>query len=83
MASRLHRRLSSCVVVCSKNANSDRYSVLLVRRSSKYSFMPNAYVFPGGKVDPGDQTPEYHINNVNLHEKSKHEMFKICAAREI
>ena len=30
------------------------FSVFMVRRSMKSSFMPGAYVFPGGKVDPSD-----------------------------
>jgi len=30
------------------------FSVFMVRRSMKSSFMPGAYVFPGGKVDPED-----------------------------
>lgn len=28
--------------------------VLLGRRAAKHRFMPNVYVFPGGRVDPGD-----------------------------
>jgi 8-oxo-dGTP pyrophosphatase MutT (NUDIX family) len=30
------------------------FSVFMVQRSMKSSFMPGAYVFPGGKVDPQD-----------------------------
>ncbi|XP_035250778.1 nucleoside diphosphate-linked moiety X motif 19 [Anguilla anguilla] len=30
------------------------YDVLLLKRSVKSGFMPNAYVFPGGLVDPSD-----------------------------
>lgn len=30
------------------------FAVLLVRRSQRASFMANAYVFPGGRVDPAD-----------------------------
>ncbi len=30
------------------------FAVLLVRRSQRASFMANAYVFPGGRVDPSD-----------------------------
>ncbi len=37
------------------------FAVLLVRRSQRASFMANAYVFPGGRVDPADaeQDPEW------------------------
>ena len=34
------------------------FEVLLVRRSSKSAFVPSAYVFPGGKVEPDDCLPE-------------------------
>lgn len=30
------------------------YDVLLLKRSAKSGFMPNAYVFPGGVLDPSD-----------------------------
>ena len=33
--------------------------VLMVRRSLQASFMPGAYVFPGGAVDPGDGSPAH------------------------
>ncbi|KAM9366497.1 acyl-coenzyme A diphosphatase NUDT19 [Symphorus nematophorus] len=35
------------------------YDVLLLKRSSKSGFMPNAYVFPGGMVDPSDFSSEW------------------------
>ncbi|XP_051918869.1 nucleoside diphosphate-linked moiety X motif 19 [Hippocampus zosterae] len=35
------------------------YDVLLLKRSSKSGFMPNAYVFPGGLVDPSDFSSEW------------------------
>ncbi|KAM4602770.1 acyl-coenzyme A diphosphatase NUDT19 [Polymixia lowei] len=35
------------------------YEVLLLKRSSKSGFMPNAYVFPGGLVDPSDFSGEW------------------------
>ena len=31
--------------------------VLMTRRSLKASFAPGAYVFPGGALDPADQSP--------------------------
>lgn len=35
------------------------YHVLLLKRSSKSGFMPNAYVFPGGMVDPSDFSSDW------------------------
>ncbi|GAA6072320.1 nucleoside diphosphate-linked moiety X motif 19 [Tachysurus ichikawai] len=35
------------------------YEVLLLKRSGKSSFMPNAYVFPGGLVEPSDFSSEW------------------------
>ncbi|KAG7237854.1 hypothetical protein INR49_031748, partial [Caranx melampygus] len=35
------------------------YQVLLLKRSSKSGFMPNAYVFPGGMVDSSDFSSEW------------------------
>jgi 8-oxo-dGTP pyrophosphatase MutT (NUDIX family) len=31
-----------------------RIEILMGERSARHSFMPNTYVFPGGRVDPGD-----------------------------
>ena len=39
---------STLIIVNSSN------EVLLGKRSSKHIFMPEQYVFPGGRVDPGD-----------------------------
>lgn len=35
------------------------YEVLMLKRSSKSGFMPNAYVFPGGMVDSSDFSSEW------------------------
>ncbi|TTY38101.1 Nucleoside diphosphate-linked moiety X motif 19 [Bagarius yarrelli] len=35
------------------------YEVLLLKRSGKSGFMPNAYVFPGGLADPSDFSSEW------------------------
>lgn len=35
------------------------YNILLLKRSSKSGFMPNAYVFPGGLVDPSDFSSDW------------------------
>jgi 8-oxo-dGTP pyrophosphatase MutT (NUDIX family) len=34
------------------------FEVLMIRRHEKASFVPNAWVFPGGAVDPSDARPE-------------------------
>jgi len=36
----------------------DGPEVFLLRRARKSSFMPNVYVYPGGRLDPEDCTPE-------------------------
>ena len=38
----------------------DAYEVLLVRRNDRVAFMAGAFVFPGGRVDPGD-----HVSGVS------------------
>ncbi|XP_061523687.1 nucleoside diphosphate-linked moiety X motif 19 isoform X2 [Phycodurus eques] len=60
--------LSSPGVVCSQPGKNERrppvtqrfdYNVLLLKRSRKSGFMPNAYVFPGGMVDSSDFSSEW------------------------
>lgn len=34
------------------------FEVLMVKRNSSLSFVPGAYVFPGGSIDPEDSSPE-------------------------
>lgn len=43
----------AATVLLLRNAE-DGLEVLMTRRSSKASFVPGAYVFPGGALDPGD-----------------------------
>lgn len=43
------------------------YSVFMVRRSMKSSFMPGAYVFPGGRVDPEDADADVLVDDAVLH----------------
>ncbi|CAL1604136.1 unnamed protein product [Knipowitschia caucasica] len=60
------------------------YNILLLKRSGRSSFMPNAYVFPGGLVDPTDFSSEWldifkkFSNSPNFGEVA----FRICALRE-
>ena len=94
----LARRLAASVVVCRPEKRTDSlkggppFSVLLVRRTSKSSFMPNTYVFPGGQCDEAD----YRMANeksilsnakaiVDLATKTKFPIpaLRVCAAREL
>ena len=47
------------------------FEVLLLRRHEKSPFMPGAYVFPGGTVDPGDFDESWaaHFSSVSLRER--------------
>lgn len=45
---------AATVLVLRPTPSGDDVEVLLVRRSHRASFMANAYVFPGGRVDPED-----------------------------
>ena len=42
------------------------FSVFMVKRSMKSSFMPGAYVFPGGKVDPSDYDQSTGLDDEEL-----------------
>ena len=37
-----------------QNQNNADFNVMMLKRSSKSSFYPNAYVFPGGRIDKAD-----------------------------
>ena len=59
MAGRKAWRDAATVILTAKNAlgvtsSPFDYSVLMLKRSSKSKFMPNAYVFPGGVLSPAD-----------------------------
>jgi recombination protein RecT len=54
MASAL--RLASTVILA-RNHSDEGLEVLMLRRSAKSPFMPGAFVFPGGAVDPADYEP--------------------------
>lgn len=54
--------------------------VLLTRRSSKSSFVPDAYVFPGGAVDAADGTPEM---TALLNARLRAPAFTVAAVREL
>lgn len=48
-------RLAATVVVLRPSGQGDE--IFMLRRSSRSPFMPDALVFPGGKVDPSDGEP--------------------------
>lgn len=50
-------RLAATVLVLRDTPGGDGLQVLMVRRSLQASFMPGAYVFPGGAVDAADGAP--------------------------
>ena len=59
MAARKAWRDAATVILTAKNGrhvtpNTFDYSVLMLKRSSKSKFMPNAYVFPGGVLSSAD-----------------------------
>jgi len=47
-------RLAASLILTRRDG--DRIDVLMGRRSAKHVFMPNKYVFPGGRVDRADST---------------------------
>ena len=51
-------RLAATVMLLRDEA--DRLEVLMVRRSSRSAFAPDAFVFPGGTVDPADYDQQAH-----------------------
>jgi 8-oxo-dGTP pyrophosphatase MutT (NUDIX family) len=65
------RRAATILVLRESPASIDTVEVLLVRRGHRASFMANAYVFPGGRVDDGDSLPSPELTTQR------------CAAREL
>ncbi|KAI3377768.1 hypothetical protein L3Q82_008909 [Scortum barcoo] len=58
------KEAATLILAAGKRLGSDTlsrfdYDVLLLKRSSKSGFMPNAYVFPGGMVDSSDFSSEW------------------------
>ena len=47
------------------------YSLLMLKRSSKSKFMPNAYVFPGGVTDKNDFNSKWRDLIENCKDKSR------------
>lgn len=56
----------------------DPFEVLFMRRTSTSSFVPDAWVFPGGSVDPIDrELAELHLEGAEL------DAMRVCALREL
>jgi 8-oxo-dGTP pyrophosphatase MutT (NUDIX family) len=47
----------AATVMVARESN-DGIEVFMLRRSSHSAFMPDVFVFPGGRVDPADSAPE-------------------------
>ena len=45
----------AATVVVLREGTDDPFEILMVRRNDKVAFMAGSYVFPGGRVDEGDQ----------------------------
>jgi recombination protein RecT len=76
------RPASTVIVVSPQSASlASLYKVLMLRRSTKASFMPGAFVFPGGAVDSADSDPQWaqHAPNVPASDLP----FRVAAAREL
>lgn len=58
-------RPAATVLLLRDDDGPSRFSVFMVRRSMQSSFMPGAYVFPGGRVDDEDATDDA-IGTVSL-----------------
>lgn len=65
------RRAATVLVLRDSPSDADTLEVLLVRRGHRASFMANAYVFPGGRVDDTDSLPSSELATQR------------CAAREL
>lgn len=56
VAARTVRPRDAATMILTRQS-SDGLSVLMGKRSSAHTFMPDLYVFPGGRVDPEDSRP--------------------------
>lgn len=59
------------------------YEVLMSRRSSRASFAPGAFVFPGGALDPADGSREANeLSRARATQSADHRRFAVAAIRE-
>jgi recombination protein RecT len=61
---------------------SDELEVYMARRSAQSSFMPDAYVFPGGALDAADAT-EQAVSRLDRAPESVEPEFAVAAIREL
>lgn len=59
LSSRTPQGLSVSELAHLPHSSSFDYNILLLKRSGKSTFMPNAYVFPGGLVDSSDFSSDW------------------------
>ncbi|MBV8489985.1 MAG: hypothetical protein JO199_05580 [Candidatus Eremiobacteraeota bacterium] len=59
-------RLAACVILVRQASRGIETYVL--RRSTRSAFAPNAFVFPGGTLDPADTSPEMRARATGLDE---------------
>ena len=74
----IEARPASTVVILRDAHNGPE--VLMLKRSGRAGFFPNAWVFPGGRVDPGDHTAASIGSAVGLLETDN--AFAVAAIRE-
>jgi len=60
---------NAATLIVAARSNQNTYKVLMLKRSAKSSFMPNAYVFPGGVTSSIDFTQEWN----HLFQKNKYD----------
>uniref|UniRef100_A0A7S1LQQ9 Nudix hydrolase domain-containing protein n=1 Tax=Neobodo designis TaxID=312471 RepID=A0A7S1LQQ9_NEODS len=61
--------------------NAPGFRVCMVKRASTMKFMPNTYVFPGGRVDPKDADLAEDVEHIP--ETYSHRMERVAAVREL
>ena len=74
-------RVASTIVLT--HGPKDKLRILMGQRSSKHDFMPNVYVFPGGRVDRGDSYVDYAGNLSARTEKIMEAAFSPRKARAV
>lgn len=73
----MHKEAASIIVVASQTGR-----VLVMRRSSKSSFFPDAFVFPGGRVDPADKLlPGSYLKHTAVRELFEETGLLLCSPK--
>jgi 8-oxo-dGTP pyrophosphatase MutT (NUDIX family) len=74
-------RLAATVILARPSSNG--FEVYLTRRSSRSGFAPDAYVFPGGTLEPQDGQPPDALRNAAVRELFEEAGVRIGAAQLI